>query len=108
MGGDMKIIRRPITEEFKFALADAYRKAKQRGKIVYVCQEPNGDIVTSYQAPEFDSNVIVLAKCWPGGRRELKFIVDDSHERQAAQDGVDACVYAMRSLLSREDKDTKS
>ncbi len=72
----MKIVRRPITLEFKIALAWAHSQAKKTGRTIYVCEDLDGLIMDFDHAPDPDGDLILLAKCWPGGRRELKFIIE--------------------------------
>ena len=79
----MKIIRRPITTEFKISLAWAHSRAKKTGRIMYVCEGSDGLIMDFDHAPDPDGGAIVLAKCWPGGRRELKFVPTNPEELNA-------------------------
>jgi hypothetical protein len=53
------------------AISDASARAKERGCIMYVVEEPSLYHVTPIY-PEDRKKL--LAKCWPGGRKELKFV----------------------------------
>lgn len=66
-----EIIRRPVTYHLLMSIALASDVAKQNDCIIYVCQEDDGIHITDKYP---DDKKKLLAKCWPGGRKELKFV----------------------------------
>jgi hypothetical protein len=66
----METETRSVTYHLLMTIALASDCAKQNGCIIYVCQESDGIHITDKYPSDRKK---ILAKCWPGGRKEMKF-----------------------------------